>query len=414
MYLQHLALTHFRNYTRLEIDLSARISVFQGDNAQGKTNLLEAIYYLATTRSPLASSDRQLIGWVADREVMPFARLETLFTRGGQDHTIEMTLVKEPQADANGATTSFRRQIRLDGLPRRAFDTVGTLNVVLFLPEDIRLVAGGPAGRRRYLDITLCQMERHYCRSLSRYNRVVRQRNALLRQIRAGQARASQLPYWDEQLSSLGAYLLSRRLWAVAELARQAQEINLALTGDEERLELSYQSSIMERLPGFGPYRAGQVVKASTRAGDALSQSDMKETFLGALGALRGEEIGRAVTLVGPHRDDLRFLVNDRDATVFGSRGQQRTIVLSLKLAEVQLMHDQTGEMPVLLLDDVISELDQHRAQFLLRRLSRAQQVLVTTTNLGCFSHDFLSSAVLWRIADDSIAPYGQLSPRGE
>jgi len=412
MYLKHLTLTHFRNYTRLEVDLLARISVFQGDNAQGKTNLLEAIYYLATTRSPFASSDRQLISWAADHEVIPFARLEALFTRSGQDHTIEMTLVKEPQPDSNGATTVFRRQIRLDDLPRRAFDTVGTLNVVLFLPEDIRLVAGSPAGRRRYLDITLCQMDRRYCRSLSRYNRVIRQRNALLRQIRAGYAKATQLPYWDEQLGSLGAYVLSRRLWAVGELARLAQETNLALTGGGERLELSYQSSIAERPPDPGPNRAGQAVKAKNAAGDAPSQPDLERTFLGALGALRGEEIARAVTLVGPHRDDLRFLINDRDATVFASRGQQRTIVLALKLAEVQIMHGQTGEMPVLLLDDVISELDQHRAQFLLSSLSRAQQVLVTTTNLDCFSRDFLSSAVLWHIADGSVAPYDPLPPR--
>ena len=152
--------------------------------------------------------------------MIPYARLEALFTRAGQDHTIEMTLVKEPQSDGDRVATTFRRQIRLDGVLRRAFDAVGTLNVVLFMPEDISLVAGSPAQRRRYLDITLCQIDRVYCRSLSRYNRVVRQRNALLRQICASHADANQLDYWDEQLSNLGAYVLSRRLWATRELAR--------------------------------------------------------------------------------------------------------------------------------------------------------------------------------------------------
>jgi len=404
MRLKHLALTYFRNYTRLEIDLPARISVFRGDNAQGKTNLLEAIYYLATTKSPLASSDRQLINWDADREVIPYARLEGLFTRSGEDHTIEMTLVEEPRSNDRGGATAFRRQIRLDGVSRRAFDTVGELRVVLFLPEDLCLATGSPGDRRRFLDITLCQMDRLYCRSLSRYNRVLRQRNALLRQVAAGHAHSAELAYWDEQLSGLGARLLSRRLWATSELDRHAREIHLGLTGGQERLELRYQSSVATKSsPRESPPEEGEHPELS--AGVAAGGPGLEGQFLGALRAVRGEEMARAVTVVGPHRDDLRFLIDGRDATVFGSRGQQRTVVVALKLAEVELMTRQAGETPLLLLDDVVSELDRHRAGFLLDNLSRSGQALITTTDAGCFSSAFLSSVALWHIMDGAIVP---------
>lgn len=412
MHLKHLALTHFRNYARLELDLPARVSLFSGGNAQGKTNLLEAIYYLATTKSLRASSDRQLINWAADREVIPYARLEALFTRAGQDHTIEMTLVKEPQSDGDRVATTFRRQIRLDGVLRRAFDAVGTLNVVLFMPEDISLVAGSPAQRRRYLDITLCQIDRVYCRSLSRYNRVVRQRNALLRQICASHADANQLDYWDEQLSNLGAYVLWRRLWATRELARHAGKIHLGLTGGQERLQLRYHGSVTGQVP-YGASGLPDEEEMGASEDDAMHVSGLAASFLAALRAARAEEIARAVTVLGPHRDDLRFLLNDRDATIFASRGQQRTLVLALKLGEVELMRGQTGEMPILLLDDVISELDQHRAQFLLQNLGHTHQVLITTTNKDYFATDFLASAVLWVIHDGSILRQDQRTPTG-
>ena len=163
MYLQHLSLTYFRNYARLEVDLPARVNVLQGDNGEGKTNLLEAVYYLATTRSPLAASDRQLIHWDAEQEVIPYARAEVAFVRGGHDRSLEVTLAKEPQSPDEPDVTALRRQIRVDGVPRRAIDAVGQLVVVLFLPDDISLVAGAPGTRRRYLDITLCQIDPVYC-----------------------------------------------------------------------------------------------------------------------------------------------------------------------------------------------------------------------------------------------------------
>jgi len=402
MYLKRLSLTNFRNYARLEIDLPARISLLQGENAQGKTNFLEAIYYLATTRSPLAPADRQLISWAADDEVIPYAHLEGTYTRGGEDHTLEMTLVKERQPDGEPAAMIFRRQIRLDGVNRRALDVVGKLNVVLFLPEDVTLVAGSPEERRHFLDVALCQIDPVYCTSLSRYNRVVTQRNALLHQIREGQANPNQLEYWDEQLTRLGTYVLSRRLWATDELNTQVAEIHPALTGEQERLVLIYRASIAKR-PGREMLPGSDDWPETPSPLDALAESRLAEAFRRALQDVRREELARGVTVIGPHRDDLALLANGIDMTTYGSRGQQRTVALALKLAEVGLMCHQTQEMPILLLDDVISELDRQRGEFLLKRISQAQQVLVTTTDLRYYAPDFLASVALWRVAGGTI-----------
>mgnify|MGYP005838989075 CR=1 FL=1 len=401
MHIAHLSLTNLRNYTRLELDLQPRIHIFQGENAQGKTNLLEAIYYLATTKSPLASSDRQLIHWAAGEvdpvsQVIPYAHAGVRFVRAGEEHTLEATLVLEPAGEGEAKTLSLRRQLLLDGVPRRALDIVGALNAVLFLPQDVTLVAGPPVERRRYLDVTLCQVDAVYCRTLSRYNRVITQRNALLRRLRERQAGIAELDYWDEQLAKLGAYVLAKRCWVVGELGREAARIQAALTGGGEHLELGYRNTAIER--------SGE--------GDALlAEAEHERRFRQALRAARGEEIARGMTVIGPHRDDVHFLLNGIDATIFGSRGQQRTIALALKLAEVSLIEEQTSEKPVLLLDDVISELDQQRCELLFEAIARVDQVLITTTHLTHYAADLLSSAILWRIAAGAIIPLAHHRP---
>jgi DNA replication and repair protein RecF len=385
MYVQHLALTHVRNYTRLELPLQARVHVFRGGNAQGKTNLLEAIYYLATTRSPLASSERQLIQWSASAEPIPYARAEVHYVRGGEEHTIEITLVLEPQQ--NGATElALRRQIKLDGTPRRAMDVVGRLNIVLFLPQDVALVDGAPSERRRYLDVALCQIDPQYCRALSRYGRVLTQRNALLNALRDQRgASPGQLEYWDSQLVELGVQVLGKRLWAVAQLNTLVEGVQRALTGGRELLTLNYQSTV--------PLE------------DAEDPASLTASLTRALHAARRKELARGVTTLGPHRDDMRFMLNGVDATIYGSRGQQRTAALAIKLAEMTLMKQQTGEMPVLLLDDVTSELDAERCAYLLERVAAAEQVLLTTTDLHALSPLFLERAQVWQVLEGEITP---------
>jgi DNA replication and repair protein RecF len=401
MYITHLSATLFRNYTRLELELPARINVLQGANAQGKTNLLEMVYYLATCKSPLAGSDRQLMHWDAEREVIPHSDVQVVYVRDAAEHTLDVTLMLEMQPGEPLASAVLRKQFRLDGVPRRAMDIVGRLNAVLFLPQDIDLVSGSPSARRRYLDISLCQIDSLYCQTLTRYNRIISQRNALLRQIRERASRPDELGYWDAQLGELGAYLLWRRLWAVGLLQPEADGVQRAVTDDQERLTLVYQDT----LTGYGAQNALEGVLPVDPARQEPQLTQLRALFGAALAAARREERARGVTLVGPHRDDLRFLINGVDATIYGSRGQQRSVALALKLAEMQLMRHQTGEMPVLLLDDVVSELDQQRCRLLLRAVSEAQQVLITTTDLKAYGLSFLQGAALWHVEAGAITP---------
>ncbi len=408
MYIRHLELLNYRNYARLELDLSAQMHLLQGDNAQGKTNLLEAIYYLATTRSPLATLDRELIRWESLQEdVIPNAQLALAFVRAGQEHVIEASLVQEP-SEANGSNGAvFRRQLRHNGVNRRAMDIVGKLNVVLFLPEDIILVSGSPGNRRRYLDITLCQIDEHYCRSLSRYNRVLSQRNALLRQIRERASRPRELAYWDGQVAHLGAYVMARRLWAVARLARDTRQIQQALTGGIEELSLRYEHTVGGGDP-MGAIEADlsdPALEWRLDAPESGAIARLEQELAEALQRGQREEIARGVTLTGPHRDDVRFIINGFDATTYGSRGQQRTAALALKLAEVALMQHQVGEMPVLLLDDVLSELDRRRGQYLLGAIGEAQQVLVTATSVEGFGPAFVEQAQVWQVEAGTVRP---------
>jgi len=394
MYVKRILATNFRNYARLELDLPARIHVFQGENAQGKTNLLEMVYYLATTRSPLSSSDRQLMHWAADAEPIPHADLQVVYNRDGEDHTLDVTMVKEARPGDPPEAARFRKRFRLDGRARRAMDIVGRLNTVLFLPRDIALVSGAPSERRRYLDICLCQLDPFYCQTLSRYNRLITQRNALLRQLRDRAAHPHELGYWDDQLSQYGAYVLWRRLWAVQQLEPEAQAIQAHMTDGGETLSLAYQDTVGARLV------AGE--RLNVAGVDAEAQEEqiaaLRTRYAQALQAARADERARGVTLIGPHRDDVRFGLNRVDATVYGSRGQQRSVALALKLAEVRLMRRHTGESPVLLLDDVISELDHSRCQLLLQSVSEAEQVLITTTDLQAYGARFRQDAVLWRV----------------
>ena len=375
MRLDHLTLHNFRNYVRLDLDLTPGITMLLGDNAQGKTNLLEAIYYLATSRSPHAATDHEVVNWlVAEGEPLPYTRLVGRVSRGSSNQSIEITLTQQPD---NG--TRYRKQIRINGVNRRAMDLLGHLNVVLFLPQDIDLVSGSPSGRRRYLDVTLCQVDPVYCRHLSRYNQIVTQRNALLRDLRERSGNPGQLAFWDEKLAGHGAYLIHRRQGAVDVLDGLAHSVHIDLTDGEERLHLRYEPSLQTEEKGTV---------------DALQQG-----FLAQLAAQRQREIAAGMSLTGPHRDEMRFLIDGVDAGVYGSRGQQRTAALALKLAEVDLMHGETGEHPVLLLDDVLSELDGYRRSFLMRALEEGpQQSVITTTELHALPESFLQRCQLFRV----------------
>ncbi|MBU0491546.1 MAG: DNA replication/repair protein RecF [Chloroflexi bacterium] len=389
MHLHHLTLANLRNYVRLDLRLQPGLTVIRGDNAQGKTNLLEAIYYLSTTRSFRARTDGELVHWLAWREDQPYARLVGQIETGSGDLQIELTLMGTRRADDSDTPPAVRKHIKVNGAKCRAVDLVGQFPVVMFSPVDLALVDGQPALRRRYLDVALSQVSRRYVRSLSRYNRVLQQRNHLLRGIRDGGRRpGEQLAFWDAELAEHGGILVSERLTAIHALNNVVADLHPQLTDQREHLRILYQCSF--DLGGREARYALSPDEISTRLRDALAQA-------------RREELARGVSVVGPHRDDLRFVANEADMGVYGSRGQQRTVALALKLAEVSFMRQRLGEPPTLLLDDVLSELDQARRSDLLGALHDHSQVIVTTTDLDGFTPEFLAAATCYEVREGII-----------
>ncbi len=403
MHLTHLSLTNFRNFARLDVDVPRGPLLLVGGNAQGKTSLLEAVYFLATFVSFHATSDRELINFLAGREQLAVARIVADFQRKrvssstgmGSKNTnrIEVRIIQE----RNGYNTAprLRKEVLLDGIKQRVSETVGVFNSVLFLPHMLRIVEGAPEERRRYLNLAMAQVLPGYAPYLSLYNRTLSQRNALLKQLNERGSDPQQLAYWDEQLAASGAQLISARIQAVDELERLAARIHNELTRGKEMLRLNYQPAY-DPLPQPPQQYALPMDAPVDRTN--LSVDKIQQGFIECLTRLHKEEIARGVTTIGPHRDELRFLGNGIDLGTYGSRGQARTAVLSLKLAEVIWMREKTGEWPVLLLDEVLAELDTERRADLLARLAESEQTMLTTTDLDLFSDSFVKQANLWYI----------------
>lgn len=391
MRLTHLSLTNFRNFTRLDMEVPGGPVLLVGGNAQGKTSLLEAVYFLASFTSFHASSERQLINFLATREPLAVGRILAGFEREGSDHRLEVRLIQEP----NGGVPRLRKEILLDGVKQKASDVVGHFNAVLFLPQMLAVIEGAPEERRRYLNLALAQVIPHYSAALSGYTRTLTQRNALLKQLNERGGNPNQLDYWDEQLVAFGAQLLHVRIRAVQELERLSARIHAELTRGEEVLRFNYQPAYDPLTPPPGQF---QLPFDAPIDRTKFSISEIRDGFLEKLVQLRYDEIARGVTISGPHRDELRLLSNGIDLGHYGSRGQVRTAILSLKLAEVAWMKDKTGQWPVLLLDEVLAELDAQRRSDLLARLSESEQSLMTTTDLDLFAPEFVRQAVLWQV----------------
>ena len=416
MRLNHLSLTNFRNYSRLELDLPDRLTVLQGANAQGKTNLLEAIHLLATGRSPRATAEREIINWLALDGPLPYARLEAEVGEGREAQRLELVMELAPpqrtgdSAAANGSNGQIiRKQVRVNGVAKRALDLVGRLRMVLFLPEDIGLVAGAPGERRRYLDIALCQVAHSYTRALGEYNRAMAQRNALLKRLRDEGGDPSQLNFWNERMAEHGSVLFHQRSQAVRDLDRIAAGLHGDLTGGAERLRLVYLPALdPEPLAGAAPRTSNgkaRMLREGAPAYHARSRDELREQFVTQLRRGRAREIAAGTSLLGPHRDDVGFSVDGRDLRAYGSRGQQRTGALALKLAEVQMMQEAVGDSPLLLLDDVMSELDAQRRHMLLEALAGGTQAIVTTTDWNDFSPELLGQARRLRVEGGRLLP---------
>lgn len=397
MHIEHLSLTNFRNYARLELTLPQKPIVLHGDNAQGKTSLLEAIYYLATNKSPYTTSDKQLIHWRTENDPLPFARITCEFSNQYNPlQRMEITLMM----DNSSGQPRFKKTIKLNGVEKRVMDVVGLLNVVLFVPRDLSLVEGSPSDRRGFMDTTLSQVNRTYAEAVIEYEKILPQRNALLKRISEKRSSPAELAYWDEQLTQNGAVIIAERQQFLRELENRAQHNHHQLTGHKETLTLQYQPSFLPTFKGKGQL-SFEVLGLDLHR--ELSAESIHPQFVEELKNNQQDEIERGMTLSGPHRDELRLMINGRDSGLYGSRGQARTTVMALKLAELEWMHDHIGEFPILLLDEVVAELDSHRRAFLLDYLSDDIQMLVTTTELEIFTNDFVNKANLFNVVDGQI-----------
>lgn len=404
MYCEHLSLIGFRNFARLELDLPIGLTILLGDNAQGKSNLLEALYVTATTKSFRASGDKDLIDWRASENGLPFAKVTARVRRQNRALEVEI-LIKEDNVAGSGpgntAATATSKRIRLNGVPKRALDVIGQVNVVMFSPQDIELVLGPPMIRRRYLDITMSQVDSRYCRSLALYNRVLLQRNHLLRLIREGQASTDQLEFWDKEMIEAGAYVVLRRLEMIEAIDGLARDFHRRLTENKESLRVGYRASLDP-----GEAAPGQRTLAD-RLGGASSEASrltaIQRIYAQQVSEAQSREVVYGATLIGPHRDDLLFTVNEREVASLGSRGQQRTVALSMKLAEADFIRGVAGSYPIVLLDDVMSELDRNRRHQVLEMVRPSQQVLITATDEHVFEPEALAQAHVLRVRQGVI-----------
>jgi DNA replication and repair protein RecF len=375
VHLKTLRLTEFRRYRELDLDIPPEGLVLVGRNASGKSTLLEAISMLSTMRSSRAQTEKELIAWESGIElagIPPFARIEAEVERKAGPAQIAIGMQLDPNRGSH-----LKKQISLNGKHVRAGTAVGVLRSVLFEPGDIELVSGAPSVRRRYLDIMLSQLDSVYLRSLSRYVRVVEQRNRLIKNlVQSGApwnaaATRQQLDYWDGELVASGAAILARRLIASGELANLAAARFTSFT-EESNLGVAYESTVRSAVLSGG---------SSLPALDDLEHR-LSYDFSETIDRERQHEFRRGVTLVGPHRDDLIITIDGDPIGAFGSRGQQRLAVIALKLAETDLMTSAGADAPVLLLDDVFSELDAVHRGLLASSISGAQmQTIVTTTD---------------------------------
>ena len=369
MYLKEIKLKNFRNYHELALAFSPAINVLIGENAQGKTNLLEAIFVLAMARSHRTSKDRELIRFKQDAALVT----GTINRRLG-DLNLSLTLSKKGKI----AKVNHLERPRLS-------EYIGQLNVILFAPEDLALVKGSPQERRRFIDMEFSQIDPIYLHDLSQYKQVLKQRNKYLRALQLKEKQ--DLIYLDvltEQLANLGGKVVAKRLVYLKILEKHAQLLHAKITQGKEELTLRYKTNLQD-------------------LGDK-SETGLTKELLAKFKHLRDKELSQGTSLVGPHRDDLSFYLNDNNVQAYGSQGQQRTTALSVKLAEIELMKEKTGEYPVLLLDDVLSELDGNRQTHLLKTIQDKVQTFLTTPGLNDVARQLIKEPKIFHINNGKIS----------
>jgi DNA replication and repair protein RecF len=392
MRLTRLQLFDYRNFQRLDIELSASVALFIGDNAQGKTNLLEAVYLLATMRGLRVETEAQLIRRELLVDPLPAARVVAEADAAPGPVKVEAAIVARPGARGPIAT----KTVKINGAPRRLSDAVGRLMAVLFSADDLQMIDGAPSLRRRYIDLTLMQVDQGYAGARSRFERVLLQRNHLLKRVREGESQAEELTFWDDELTRDGGLIMHRRSEALVEIGALAAEYHRSLA-PEEALAVRYQPRIDSAPPQL----------------DSSSAGDFANVLAAAFKNGLNRDIAAGMTLQGPHRDDVLFTLNELPAAGYASRAQQRTIALSLRLAEAQLLLRRRGEAPVLLLDDVLSEMDAARRQAVLAAVADMEQLLITGTDWDRFPPEFVSSAACFAVEEGSVRALTPVTPAG-
>jgi len=343
MYVSSLTLQNYRNYDKLSILLHPGLNIFFGDNAQGKTNIIESIYLCGTGRSHRTFREKEMIYWQRDRGYVKAEINKKDFVT-----TIEINLISGSSKYVKVGNVKINRLSEL----------LGNLNVVLFSPEDLKLVKEGPIFRRRFLDIEISQVKPGYFYNLNQYNKVLMQRNNLLKSIKYDNSLLKTLDVWDEQLSQYGSYIVNYRMEFVKKISILAKLIHRKITDGNEEFDVLYSTDFKE----------------------SMNREDIKIGIYKNLLKNRQKDILRGTTSSGPHRDDMDFYINNIDVKAFGSQGQQRTAALSLKLSELEFIKSECSEYPVLLLDDVLSELDTTRQKYLLDSLKNVQTILTCTS----------------------------------
>jgi len=383
MRLTRLSLTDFRSYAAAELHPDGGLTIVAGPNGAGKTNLLEAIHVAVTGRSHRAAADQELV-----RHGQPFGRVRLdLGADAGDAPGSRVELVLPGEA----ATSEIRKRLTVNGVPRRATAVSGLARSVLFRPEEMLLLVGAPSERRRFMDAILAQRDRAAARDLAELARVLAQRNALLRAIRREEAGEEGLAFWDEQLAQSGARVMAARLRLVAEMDLRLPALHDAVAPRDEqddRVRLSYLDTLKDAWP---------------QRPDGADAESLVAAFRRRIADTRQKELWNGVTLIGPHRDDLRVELSGRDVATHASRGQQRTIIVAMKLAERELLGGEDGPEPIVLLDDVFSELDPDRAERTLGLLLERGQVLVTTADLGLLPAGRRRGVSVWNVGDGEL-----------
>jgi DNA replication and repair protein RecF len=413
MHIKQVTLTNFRNYSNCQVDLVAGRNILVGQNAQGKSNFLEAIEMLATARSSRADHDLELVRWGADR-----LYAEVLFEAHGSQQSLSLVLGKPAGAKR------MEKTFKVNGLSQSSVrEMLGRLLIVSFQSHDLNLLRGGPKFRRDWLDSIILKIRPTFHETFSNYQKIVSQRNKLLKTLsEKGRLSASdqdELLVWDKQLCRFAARIIKQRLQVLAELLPIAEEHQSRLSRTQEKLTLRYLFRVEEKSASF------EEAEESTEQADAeestgaltaaqlasMEELDVAKTIFRLLRDRRHEELRRRQSLIGPHRDDIVFCLNDADAISFASQGQQRSIVLSLKLAELSRLQEVLCEVPVLLLDDVLAELDEFRQGLLMSAVSEDMQTIITTTHVTGFDAHWLEGAQLLTVAAGEIQPSLALSP---